>query len=161
MIVAIVLTMAAFVLMVAEVLFPSLGLLGLISAACIVFADIVAAQVGPTFFWILLAVQVVAIPLVIKGAFLALPRLPFTRGIMLPAAPAEPEAAVPSLHHLRNAVGVALTDLRPSGTADFAGERVTVVAESGVVERATRLEVVAVEGYRVVVRPAPGQPAGP
>lgn len=160
MIVAIVLTMTAFVLMVAEVLFPSLGLLGLMSAACIVFADLVAAQVGPTFFWVLLAVQVVAIPLVIKGAFVVLPRLPFTRGIMLPAAPPEPQAAVPSFDHLRDAVGVALTDLRPSGTADFAGERVTVVAESGVIERATPLQVVAVEGYRVVVRPAPGRAAG-
>jgi membrane-bound ClpP family serine protease len=148
------LTMAGFVLMVAEVLFPSLGLFGLMSVGAIVFADVVALrEVGPTFFWVLIGVQVVAIPLVIKGAFWALPRLPFARGMILTAAPSDTNSAVEAADHLVGVVGVALTDLRPSGTAQLGDERRSVVAETGALEAGARVRVVAVEGYRIVVRP--------
>jgi len=53
---------------------------------------------------------------------------------------------------LSHATGVALTQLRPSGTAKIGGQRVDVVAESGLIERDTEIKVVAVEGMRVVVR---------
>jgi membrane-bound serine protease (ClpP class) len=148
------LTMAGFVLMVAEVLFPSLGLFGLLSVTAIVFADIVALrEVGATFFWVLVGVQVVAIPLILKGAFWALPRLPFARGMVLDAPTSDTSAGVPPAAHLLDAVGVALTDLRPSGTAQFGEERRTVVVESGAADAGTRVRVVAAEGYRIVVRP--------
>jgi len=148
------LTMAGFVLMVAEVLFPSLGLFGLLSITAIVFADVLALrEVGQAFFWVLVAVQIVAIPLILKGAFWALPRLPFARGMVLEAPPAETNAGVPPAAHLVGVVGVAVTDLRPSGTATLGDERRTVTAESGSLDAGTRVRVVAVEGYRIVVRP--------
>jgi membrane-bound serine protease (ClpP class) len=147
-------TMAGFVLMVAEVLFPSLGLFGLMSVAAIVFADVIALrEVGQTFFWVLVGVQVVAIPLILKGAFWALPRLPFARGMVLEAPAADTNAGVPPVAHLVGVVGVALTDLRPSGTASLGDERRTVAAETGTIDAGTRVRVVAVEGYRIVVRP--------
>ena len=49
--------------------------------------------------------------------------------------------------------GVALTDLRPSGTALFGEERVDAVSESEWIEEGTEIKVVSSEGYRVVVRP--------
>ncbi|HEX5219927.1 MAG TPA: NfeD family protein [Verrucomicrobiae bacterium] len=55
---------------------------------------------------------------------------------------------------LLNGVGEALTLLRPSGTAKINGQRVDVVAEGGVIERGTKIKVVAVEGARIVVRAA-------
>lgn len=53
---------------------------------------------------------------------------------------------------LLNGTGVALTQLRPSGTANINGQRVDVVAESGLIERDAKIKVVAVEGSRIVVR---------
>lgn len=53
---------------------------------------------------------------------------------------------------LLNGTGVALTQLRPSGTARINGERVDVVTEGGLIERGAKLKVVAVEGTRIVVR---------
>lgn len=53
---------------------------------------------------------------------------------------------------LLNQTGEALTQLRPSGNAKINGQRVDVVAESGLIERGTRVKVVAVEGARIVVR---------
>lgn len=49
--------------------------------------------------------------------------------------------------------GLALTPLRPAGTADLAGDRVDVVTEGGFVEPGMPVKVVFVEGGRVVVRP--------
>ena len=48
--------------------------------------------------------------------------------------------------------GVALTTLRPSGTAEIDGRRVDVVTEGGMIEAGNETKVVAVEGARVVVR---------
>ena len=53
---------------------------------------------------------------------------------------------------LLNGTGTALTQLRPSGTASINGQRVDVVTEGGLIERGTKVKVVAVEGARIVVR---------
>ena len=53
---------------------------------------------------------------------------------------------------LLNGTGVALTQLRPSGTASIKGQRVDVVTEGGLIERGTAIKVVTVEGARIVVR---------
>jgi membrane-bound serine protease (ClpP class) len=53
---------------------------------------------------------------------------------------------------LLNQTGEALTQLRPSGTAKINGQRVDVVAESGLIERNAKIKVVVVEGARIVVR---------
>ena len=49
--------------------------------------------------------------------------------------------------------GVALTDLRPSGTILVGEERVDAVSESAWIEDGTMVRVVSSEGYRHVVRP--------
>lgn len=48
--------------------------------------------------------------------------------------------------------GKALTDLRPSGTAEIDGKRVDVVTDSEFIEKWSSIEVVEVEGIRVVVK---------
>ena len=49
-------------------------------------------------------------------------------------------------------IGKALTDLRPAGTAEIDGERVDVVTDSEFIEKGSKLEIVEVEGIRVVVK---------
>ena len=49
-------------------------------------------------------------------------------------------------------IGIAVTLLRPAGTADFDGELLDVVTEGGLIEPNKRVRIVAVEGTRVVVR---------
>ena len=50
--------------------------------------------------------------------------------------------------------GVAHTVLRPTGVAVVDGKRLDVVAESGMIERGSKIKVVAVEENRVMVRKA-------
>lgn len=55
---------------------------------------------------------------------------------------------------LQGSLGVALTDLRPSGTGRFGSERVDVVSESSWISAGTPIRIVRAEGYRHVVEPA-------
>ena len=51
--------------------------------------------------------------------------------------------------------GTAVSELRPAGIAEIAGERVDVTTEGDFVRSGTPVVVVRAEGMRVVVRPAP------
>ena len=53
---------------------------------------------------------------------------------------------------LVGAEGIALTTLRPAGTAEINGKRVDVVTDSEYVEKGKKIEVLAVQGIRIVVR---------
>jgi membrane-bound serine protease (ClpP class) len=70
------------------------------------------------------------------------------------------DAEVPSPLHeteatsLLGAIGVSATPLRPAGKVQFGEEFVDVVAESGYIGPGTRVQVVEVEGNRVVVKEA-------
>ena len=53
---------------------------------------------------------------------------------------------------LVGAQGIALTTLRPSGAAEINGKKVDVVTESEYLERGSNIEVIGVEGIKVIVR---------
>jgi membrane-bound serine protease (ClpP class) len=84
-----------------------------------------------------------------------LPRLPFARRLVLatdlgtgPAYGSAPAAD----QRWRGQHGRAATVLRPAGIADFDGERVDVVSDGELIEPDTPIEVVHVDGNRIVVR---------
>ena len=61
--------------------------------------------------------------------------------------------AAPEKHVLlEGKSGQAITDLRPGGTAEFDGQRVSVTTEGDFLEKNVDLRVVEVEGNRIVVR---------
>jgi membrane-bound serine protease (ClpP class) len=65
---------------------------------------------------------------------------------------ATPALHRPDLAELLGAIGVSATPLRPAGKVQFGEEFVDVVAESGYVAPGTRVQVVEVEGNRIVVK---------
>jgi membrane-bound serine protease (ClpP class) len=68
------------------------------------------------------------------------------------AAQAEGFISAPTRGDLVGLAGVALTDLRPAGTAQIGAERVDVVTEGEYVSQGGQVQVVRSEGYRHVVR---------
>ena len=56
--------------------------------------------------------------------------------------------------------GSTLSALRPSGTARFGDQRVSVVTDGEFIAKDTQVEIVSAEGFRVVVRPAPPSESG-
>lgn len=61
-------------------------------------------------------------------------------------------ASAETRHDLIGQVGVALSDLRPAGVAEFAGMRLDVVTEGGYIEKGAKVVVSEAHGMRVVVR---------
>jgi membrane-bound ClpP family serine protease len=89
-----------------------------------------------------------------------LPNIPYANRLMLmppgekPGAEAEPPvlpgAALAA--SLLGAVGTAVTVLRPAGTVHFGDQYVDVVTEGGYIPAGARVQVVEVEGTRIVVK---------
>ena len=66
------------------------------------------------------------------------------------SVPNGPDAT--SLDDLLTSQGEAITSLRPSGVANLAGRRTDVVTRGEMIDAGKHVEVIAVEGRRVVVR---------
>jgi len=86
-----------------------------------------------------------------------LPSVPYASKLLLPPPEEEqPGEAVLSSYgpraDLLGAVGVAVTELRPAGKARFGNDFLDVVAEGDFVEPGTRVQVVEIDGLRIVVK---------
>ena len=149
----IVLMLLGLAFIIAEIFVVSFGVLSLIAGALILGADILAFEISPAYGWVLIVLQLILIPLTIRGAFKALPKLPFGRRMLLDGPVTPKGGAGPDLEPLAGRHGRALTDLRPSGKADIDGRRVSVVAAGRMIPEGTELVVVDVEGSEVRVRP--------
>jgi len=68
------------------------------------------------------------------------------------AAAAAAEGLQPELAALLGAIGVAATALRPAGIARFGDDFIDVVSEGSYIAAGTRVQVVEIEGNRVVVK---------
>jgi membrane-bound serine protease (ClpP class) len=95
------------------------------------------------------------------GLLRLLPRLPYGRRLILDTGlgslagyASAPEAD----RRWEGKRGTAASPLRPAGIAEIEGERVDVVSQGEYVEPGTPIEVIRVEGNRIVVRPERGGP---
>lgn len=140
-------------LVLVEVLIPSFGLFTLLCIGCLGGSVLIAFEEGTTPGWIFLGAAFVLVPITIVAAFRFLRTSRFGNRVLLGAA--DSVAAVDAIYdentRLLGREGTAVSALRPSGTADFDGERVAVVTEGDHLAAKRSLRVVAVEGNRVVV----------
>ena len=138
---------------------PGFGIAGAVSILCIGGA-VFLALIGnlPTWSDVVRASAILSTAsiMVIAAIYTLVRHLP-TRGggIFLLAATDKDTGyvAAPARADLIGTVGVAATDLHPSGTAMIGSERLDVVAEGGFIARGDRVRVVRSEGYRHVVEP--------
>lgn len=97
----------------------------------------------------------------IAGAFAIarfLPSVPMFGWLMLPAPDDQNSDAGGTLQPatspgLLGAMGTAVTELRPAGRACFGDDYIDVTTESGFVEAGKRVQIIEIDGLRVVVKP--------
>lgn len=77
-------------------------------------------------------------------------KLPFTKRLINRAATSDPDS--PTQHPLIGKTGISLSPLRPAGTAKIDGRRLDVVAENTFIESGVKIQIIEVEGSRIVVR---------
>ena len=153
----VVLLVVGLCVMVLEVFVPSGGILGFLSITAIVAAIATAfLEQGPTAGMTVLAVAVVAVPVVLSLAFRWFPETPLGRRVLPPppnAAEMLPDAS--GRQHTREMVGRSgrtVIALLPWGSVEFEGEQLDAVSESGPIEAGVAVEAVGAQGRALIVR---------
>jgi membrane-bound serine protease (ClpP class) len=163
---AILLLVVGLALIVCEVFIPSAGLIAALATLCIA-GSIASAwsawfYTSPTYFALYVTALLFLIPSAISGAFYVLPRTAFGRKMLLEGpdldevTPYQEEQR--QLMRLVGHVGKTLTLLNPGGLVEVDGTRQHAESEGLLLEAGTPVEIVAVKGIRVVVRPVEHPP---
>lgn len=154
MTVPILLVVGCLAFLILEVFVVSFGAISLIAIAMGVAGVVLAFQESTAYGWTMVGVLFFGAPASLWGAFRILPRLGFARGLYLrkpELSDRERHAGVSARTELIGSIGEATSQLRPSGTAVFHGERVQVVTTGRLLAPGTRIRVVEVTGNRIVV----------
>lgn len=149
----IVLLALGIVLIVAE-FFVAGGILGLLGVGAIIGALFMAGfDVGQMALSISIAFVVAIIAAVVLFKWVGMERGLF-KHIILRGSTTTELGYVSTVNRLEliGLEGVAITPLRPAGTAEFDQERLDVVSEGVFLEKDTPIKIVKVEGSRIVVR---------
>ncbi len=149
-----VLLIAGVLLIGAEVFVPD-GILGTIGALFLLGASAIGFAIFP--FAVAAMALVGTILLVCVSVFLwvrLFPKTPVGKRMMMSENLQNAHATDEALPTLLGKTGKTISDLRPSGYAEIAERRVDVISASGdIIPVGTEVEVVKVEGYRVLVEP--------
>jgi membrane-bound serine protease (ClpP class) len=154
------LLLAGVLLLAVEVfVIPGFGWTGVLGLLATIGAIILAVSPGPADAALTLAVLVSSLTLLGLALWAVGSRLraghPLLGGVLSRDEGYRASLPRPELEGLD---GVALTDLRPAGTAQFGDERLDVVSEAGWIAAGSPVRVLRSEGYRHVVRPIPLAP---
>jgi membrane-bound serine protease (ClpP class) len=152
------LALAGVALLLVEVLvipgFGFAGILGIVALVAALVMSVVGSGATPEFFLFAASRIVLALLVALGASFVMLrymPRTRFGRQLILDTGLAsEPEGDLRWLGKR----GRASSPLRPAGIAEIEGERVDVVSEGELIEAGAEIEVLRVDGNRIVVRRA-------
>jgi len=154
---AILLLVMGLGLVVLEVFIPSGGILGFVAVCSIVAAIVVGFMEGPGVGFTILTSAVVGVPIVVVLALKWWPSTPLGRRMLLGSPTGEDVLPdIPrqrKLKELVDRVGVAKSEMLPSGAIVIDGHTIDAVSEGMPVGAGQRVRVIKVQGNRVVVRP--------
>ncbi|MFD2171100.1 NfeD family protein [Tumebacillus lipolyticus] len=151
---SVILFLAGVVLMIAEIFVAGFGIVGALGVISL-GAGVVLAAHDTTYG--LKAMLFAIILSVVLGAvlFKYFGHLGIWKNIIHTERQEKADGYVPtrSYRHMMYQVGRTVTPLRPSGTAVFQGQRFDVVSEGAWLPVETEVQIVLIEGTRIVVRP--------
>ena len=157
---AILVLVSGLALVVLEILLPSGGIIGFMATAALIGAVVLGFKHSDMAGMVIVLVLVVCVPTAIVLGFKALPRTAIGRRLMLANVGKElnKDRGVAGVsgqdyQELLGKTGKTITALRPSGIAEFASERYSVVSEGGMIGAAVNVVAVKIEGNNIVVEP--------
>jgi len=146
-------------LIVLEVFVPSAGILTVLAVGCAITGIVFLFKYDTTWGFIGLLVTVILGPTMFAGALNILPNTPLGRLMFGPSGEeiAEQDQVVRdqasrAREGLIDAVGTALTDMRPSGVIEVDGKRHDAIAIGGIVDRDSKVRIVSIRGITIEVR---------
>lgn len=165
---------AAFILLAvsllffaAEIFIPSGGLITVLAVTALVASIIFAVKAwwgdSNSLFWVFVTVELVLVPTVVIGSVQLLPYTPWGHRVLLePPSADEITGYQDEVDHLATLVGrfgETVTDLNPGGMVEIDGERLHCEGDGMMLGRGETVEVIAVNGNRLRVRPSTRPPA--
>lgn len=151
-IIPIILQLAAVAVLIAEIIIPTGGILGVITAGLFGYSlYLVFTGISTAAGMIFVAADVVLVPVVLIAGIKLLVKSPATLNASLSKADGYSSQS-DDLAGWIGQKGVAATDLRPAGIGIISGKRVDVVSRGEYIEKGSEFFVQAVEGNRVVVK---------
>jgi len=148
-----------------EVMIPSGGLLAVVALFCFCSSIACAYEHSGWAAIVMGCAQGICVPLTILWAFKVLPKTSLGKKLIL-ATPDQRRGdenqkdnrqltlQIEQYQNLVGCEGVLVTPLRPSGTVEINGERISVVSDGEPIPKGTRVRVTQVEGNRIVVKAA-------
>ncbi len=141
------------IFVIVEILTPTVGIFAGVGIAAILYSLILAMGGDINAMYMMaaaLVVSVVIFAVIIKK----LPTSRLWNKLVLKNASTATEGYVSTVDYspYLGKEGTALSELRPSGTADIGGSPVDVISEGSFITKGSRIRVVKVEGVRIIVR---------
>ena len=148
----IILQLVGVVVIIAEVILPSFGILTIVALGVFGYSLFMVFQdISKAAGFALLAADLVLIPVLVILGLKLLARSPVTLRKTLSREEGV-SSQPPELDSYIDMQGTAVTDLRPAGTAVIDGKRVDVVARGEYLEKDAAIIVTAVTGNQIIVR---------
>ena len=143
------------ILCVLELFVPG-GIIGILGLAAVITSLFLASDHPVTVAVSLLAAAIIAVLAAILMIRMFGKQMNFFRKMILTDSTDTKSGYVSNKtrHELLGSSGIALTDLRPAGTARINDERLDVVTEGSFIPKDTKVIVIKAEGARIVVREA-------
>jgi len=144
--------LAGVIVIIAETIIPSGGILGII-AACLIGYSLyhVFSELTVVTGWLFVLADAVMIPLLVFAGLKLLARSPVTLRRTLSSREGVTSQS-PDLEDLSGKKGITTTDLRPSGKALIDGKKVDVVSQGDYIRKGEPIDVVMVSGNQVIVK---------
>ncbi|MGH7178787.1 MAG: hypothetical protein ACREJC_15520 [Tepidisphaeraceae bacterium] len=146
--IVILLLLAGVVLLIAEMLLPTQGVLGVLGGGAVVASVGMAFWINQWFGLSMMLGLVVAAPFAVTAALNIWPRTPIGKRIVL--GKVESPVSAPAVAVGES--GQAVSDLRPMGLCDFSGRRIETRADGGIIRAGQDVKVQNIIDGRVIVR---------
>lgn len=142
------------VVLIAEIIIPSGGILGVITVGLMGYSLYLVFTTISTFAGMVFVIaDIIMFPVVLFVGIKLLAKSPATLKTSLSKANGFSSQSEELIEFL-GLTGMAVTDLRPAGTAMINNQRVNVVSRGEYLDKGTKIVVLEVEGNRVVVKQA-------
>lgn len=143
------------ILMILELIMPGFGVAGIAGIVSLIAGIVVGSsvltsgQLAVVIFLVFVFI-VIMVVLLYRSAIRngRLSRLLFLR---TRASKDEGYTSSKSYEDMVGRVGVSTTNLRPSGTGDFDGIKMDIIADGQYIPKGTKIKIVRVEGFRILV----------
>jgi membrane-bound serine protease (ClpP class) len=147
-----VLYFAGMVLILAEFILPG-AVAGLLGFGLVVGSAVLAGMNYPEAIWLIIAAELIGAIVIIGLGMWILSRTGMLHALVLTKAehPHEGYVNEPSDASLIGKRGRAVTPLRPAGVVVIEGRRIDSVSNGAYIEQGAEVQVIAVQGNRIVV----------